>query len=81
MATTNDLSPGIYRHYKGKSYELLYIAYNSETLEKMVVYRALYESAEFPLGIWVRPLTMFVEKVEVVVEGRTTSVPRFARSE
>jgi hypothetical protein len=55
------LKKGIYRHYKGNEYEVLMVARHSETEEEMVVYRALY--GEF--GIWVRPLVMFMEKVEV----------------
>lgn len=51
---------GIYRHFKGNKYELLYIATNSETLEQMVVYRALYGEQ----GVWVRPLSMWSETVE-----------------
>lgn len=58
-------TPGIYRHYKGNKYELLYIANHSETLEKMVVYRALYGENE----VWVRPLSMWDE--EVTVNGVT----------
>lgn len=50
-----------YRHFKGNEYRVLYIAKHSETLEDMVVYQALY--GEF--GIWVRPLGMFLEKVEL----------------
>ena len=61
------IKKGIYRHYKGKEYELLYIANHSETLEKMVVYKALYGDGQ----IWVRPLSMWDEKVEV--EGKTVS--------
>ncbi len=61
---------GIYRHYKGNDYSVLGIARHSETLEEMVVYRALYGD----FGIWVRPLAMFEESVEV--NGKT--VPRFA---
>jgi hypothetical protein len=55
------LKNGIYRHYKGNEYEVLMVAKHSETEEEMVVYRALY--GEY--GIWVRPLVMFMEKVEV----------------
>ena len=51
---------GRYRHFKGKEYEVLGIAKHSETLEEMVVYRALYGNG----GIWVRPLSMWGETVE-----------------
>lgn len=50
-----------YKHFKGKEYLVLSLANHSETLEKMVVYQALYGD----FGIWVRPLDMFLEKVEV----------------
>ena len=63
------MKKGIYRHYKGNLYELLYIANHSETLEKMVVYKALYGEGE----VWVRPLSMWDEIVEV--GGK--KVPRF----
>jgi hypothetical protein len=52
---------GIYKHYKGNEYEVLMVAKHSETEEEMVVYRALYGD----YGTWVRPLEMFMEKVEV----------------
>lgn len=51
---------GRYRHFKGNEYEVLYIASHSETLEPMVVYRALYGER----GIWVRPAAMWNEIVE-----------------
>lgn len=54
------LRPGRYRHFKGNEYELLYVARQSETLEPMVVYRALYGER----GIWVRPAQMWGELVE-----------------
>ena len=63
------LKPGLYRHYKGKDYQVIDVARHSETEEWMVVYRTLY--GDFDL--WVRPLEMFVE--EVVVDGKTS--PRF----
>ena len=50
-----------YRHFKGKEYLVLHIARHSETLEELVVYQALYGEK----GIWVRPLDMFLEQVEV----------------
>ncbi len=55
------LKLGKYRHYKGKEYEVIGIAKHSETLEEMVVYRALYSEGQ----IWVRPLKMFLEEIEV----------------
>lgn len=54
-----ELKAGRYRHFKGNEYELLYIATHSETLEKYVVYKALYGEG----GIWVRPLSMWSETV------------------
>ena len=51
---------GKYRHFKGKEYEVLAVAKHSETLEEMVVYRALYGEGD----VWVRPLAMFEEQVE-----------------
>ncbi len=50
----------IYKHYKGDLYIVLDIAYNSETLEKMVVYRALYGDNK----LWVRPYDMFFDEVD-----------------
>lgn len=67
----NDIRPGRYRHYKGKDYEVIDIARHSETEEKMVVYRCLYGD----YSLWVRPLNMFSETVNVAGE----QVPRFAR--
>ncbi|EMS70165.1 DUF1653 domain-containing protein [Ruminiclostridium cellobioparum] len=54
------IRPGIYRHFKGKEYRVLYIARHSETLEDMVVYQALYGE----MGIWVRPASMWDEMVQ-----------------
>ena len=55
-----ELKPGIYRHFKGNRYELIGIAKHSETLEPMVVYRALYGER----GLWVRPAAMWTETVD-----------------
>jgi hypothetical protein len=51
------LKPGLYRHYKGKHYEVIGVAKHSETEELLVVYRPLYGER----GLWVRPLAMFEE--------------------
>ena len=61
MTDMNEIKPGRYRHYKGQEYEVIGIARYSETLEDLVVYRALYGEGE----IWVRPKEMFLDTVEV----------------
>jgi hypothetical protein len=63
------LKLGKYRHYKGHEYEVVGIGKRSETLEEMVVYKALYGDG----GLWVRPLKMFEETVEI----NEQKVPRF----
>ena len=55
-----EILPGRYRHFKGNEYEVLGVAKHSETLEEMVVYRALYGEH----GLWVRPASMWNETVE-----------------
>ena len=55
-----EIRPGRYRHFKGNEYEVLGMAKHSETLEPMVVYRALYGEG----GLWVRPLSMWNEEVD-----------------
>ena len=60
---------GIYKHYKGNRYEVIGVALHSETLEPFVVYRALYGEC----ALWVRPLAMFLEEVDV----NRKQVPRF----
>jgi hypothetical protein len=60
---------GKYRHYKGNEYEVIGVAKHSETFEELVVYRALYGSGD----LWVRPLNMFLEEVEI----NEKKTPRF----
>ena len=68
------LKLGKYRHYKGDWYEVIGVSLHTETREELVVYRCLYYTREFGNGaLWVRPLTMFLESVEV--DGK--AVPRF----
>lgn len=66
-----DVTPGIYRHYKGNRYEVLMIGTHTETKEPLVIYKALYA----PFEVWVRPIAMFSETVEV--DGEV--FPRFKR--
>ncbi len=69
-----ELKPGKYQHYKGKFYEVIGTARHSETLEELVIYRALYDSEEFGKNaLWARPKKMFLETV--IVDGG--EVPRF----
>jgi len=64
----------IFRHYKGKEYKVLHIGRHSEDLSLYVVYQALYNTEEFGnYSIWVRPLKMFLETVEI--DGEI--IPRF----
>lgn len=63
------LKLGKYRHYKGNEYKVIDVAKHSETLEELVVYRALYGNHD----LWVRPLKMFTEDVEI--DGK--KIPRF----
>lgn len=65
------LQLGKYKHYKGKDYEVIGVAKHSETLEELVIYKALYQKEGE--NLWVRPLRMFTEMV--VVEGK--EVKRF----
>jgi hypothetical protein len=67
------IQPGRYRHYKGYDYDVIGVATHSETEEEFVGYRALYGMG----GLWIRPVAMFSEMVQV--EGRW--VPRFLRLE
>ena len=54
------IRPGVYRHFKGNLYRVLFTARHSETLEEMVVYQALYGEN----GCWARPAAMWQETVE-----------------
>lgn len=66
---------GKYQHFKGNFYEVIGVARHSETLEELVVYRALYIHKIYgDNSLWVRPKAMFLEKV--IVDGK--EIPRFA---
>src|SRR5690606_20354704 len=64
-----EVKPGRYRHFKGKYYDVIGVAKDSESMREVVVYRALYGEH----GLWVRPLEMFLE----VVERDGMRLPRF----
>lgn len=63
------MKSGRYRHFKGGEYEVLGTAKHSETLEEVVIYRALYGESE----LWVRPLSMWND----IVEHNGCSTKRF----
>ena len=69
METTTNIR-GIYRHFKGKYYEVIDVGRHSETLEEFVIYRHLYGD----FGFFIRPKNMFFEEVER--DGQ--KMPRFA---
>lgn len=64
---------GVYRHFKGKRYQVLDVALHSETLEEYVVYRQLYGEGK----TWIRPLEMFLEPVDKVKYPDCTQAFRF----
>lgn len=68
-----EICAGKYRHFKGKKYEVLFLAKHSETDEPMVVYRALYGEGD----IWVRPASMWDD----IVERNGIRCRRFTRIE
>ena len=66
----NQVTPGVYQHFKGGRYRVLFTAKDSETQTDMVVYVSLTNG-----GVWVRPAAMFNE----VVERDGVSRPRFVQ--
>ena len=67
-----EIKIGKYKHFKGKEYEVVGLAKHSETLEELVIYKALYHSDEFGDNVlWVRPQKMFLENV--VKDGKEIS--------
>ena len=68
------LQRGIYKHYKGKLYEVLDLVVHSETEEELVLYKPLYGQKEAKQSLWVRPKAMFFE--DVLIDGKRQA--RFA---
>ena len=64
---------GVYKHYKGGFYIVESIGYHSETLEKLVVYRALYGDGK----VWCRPYGMFLEEIEPDKQSKFGQAHRF----
>ena len=80
-AAVLEVTPGRYQHYKNLPYRVIGTSRHSETMELLVVYQSLYETAGVDPDtkttgmLWVRPAAMFAETV--VVNGET--IPRFKR--
>lgn len=72
MKNNLSIKKGIYEHYKGNLYDVIGEIWHSETKEKLVLYRALYNDKEFgKTALWVRPKKMFLEKV--LIKGKKIS--------
>ncbi len=61
----------IYRHFKGNYYFIENVGYDSETLERMVIYKPVYDRKDSH-SIWIRPEKMFFEKVDPNKPGNIT---------
>ena len=70
----------IYRHFKGNYYFVEGVAYDSETQERMVVYKPIYKR-EDDKRIWVRPEKMFLEEIPDRPDNITGQKHRFERAE
>ena len=66
----------VYRHFKGNYYFVENIAYDSETKERMVVYKPLYQREDGRM-IWVRPEKMFLEEIPDRPDNITGQKNRF----
>jgi len=71
MTSEDEVTPGVYQHFKGRRYRVFAVVTHSETLEPHVVYCPLHDARD----LWVRPLAMFTE----TIEHDGTLRPRFRR--
>ena len=70
-----EITPGLYRHFKGNQYEVVGVARHSETEEPYVVYKACYGDG----GLWIRPLEMFAGLVDKEKYPEVEQTYRFER--
>lgn len=71
------VSPGKYRHYKNKFYQVIGTGWHTDTLEEIVIYRSLYDCEQFGVqALWARPLNEFMGTIEIdgVVMPRFTFI-------
>jgi len=74
MELTSQVKTGTYEHYKGRNYQVIAVGKDCDTLRDVVIYKALYQTDEFPMGqVWTRTLDDFVATVK---KGKER-VPRF----
>ena len=70
----------VYRHFKGNYYYVVDVAYDSETKERMVIYKPLYEREEKKM-LWIRPEKMFLSEIPERPDNITGQKTRFALCE
>lgn len=70
----------VYRHFKGNYYFVEDIAYDSETQERMVVYKPIYERND-KKKLWVRPEKMFLSEISERPDNITGQKYRFVLCE
>lgn len=75
MTDININEGDFYRHFKGQIYQIRAIATNSENNILMVVYQAMYP----PFKTWVRPMSIFLEKLDKTKYPDTTQEYRFEK--
>lgn len=70
----------VYQHFKGNYYYVVNVAYDSETQERMVVYKPLYEREDKKM-LWVRPEVMFLSEIPERPDNITGQKTRFTLCE
>lgn len=60
----------VYRHFKGNYYFVENVALDSETKERVVIYKPIYERQDSK--IWVRREAMFLEEIDITRKDNIT---------
>ncbi len=62
---TTEIEPGMYEHFKGGRYQVLFTGLDTETVETLVIYSSLQAKGEYPVGtVWVRSLRNFSTEID-----------------